>query len=431
MPDDTQNCPRCGASLQDTPVDGLCPGCLLRAGMDPPFEPTLLARLFPHLEVHELIGRGGMGAVYRARQRSLEREVALKLLPAHLAKEPGFPERFRREARALARLDHPNVVRVHEAGETEGHYYLVLEYVRGLNLRQLLQQRRLEPAEALALVPQICSALQYAHDHGIVHRDVKPENILLDADGRVKIADFGLARLSGRGEDTAHLTGTYQVMGTPRYMAPEQVEHTHAVDHRADIYSLGIVFYEMLTGELPMGRFEPPSQVVKVDVALDEVVLKTLERMPERRYQQAAEVKTAVEELGDGAPRAGAAVQTTAAENPNEDLEGMVWAVLCIAVPGLAYMGVVWADNWLPLLALFLPGVGLGSTFAHGAIDAPTKVFIFLVFVLFIGAIGGAMFTLQSATPLFALGVLLAGMAAGSEEERRKQAAKEARGAGT
>jgi hypothetical protein len=173
----------------------------------------------------------------------------------------------------------------------------------------MLEAGHLSPREALAIVPQICDALQFAHDEGIVHRDIKPENILLDKKGRVKIADFGLARLlSGRESAPAssagdapvsleRLTCTGQVMGTPHYIAPEQVERPLSVDHRADIYSLGVVFYEMLTGELPLGRFAPPSHKVQVDVRLDEVVLRSLEKEPERRYQQASQVKTDVEQI--------------------------------------------------------------------------------------------------------------------------------------
>jgi serine/threonine protein kinase len=156
------------------------------------------------------------------------------------------------------------------------------------------------PEEALAIVPHICEALQYAHDQGIVHRDIKPENILIDKQGRVKIADFGIAKMLGPEREGQELTAGGQVVGTPHYMAPEQVEHPRTVDHRADIYSLGVVFYEMLTGELPLGRFPAPSsrgRGMSIDVRLDEVVLKALEKEPERRYQQASNVKTDVETI--------------------------------------------------------------------------------------------------------------------------------------
>jgi tRNA A-37 threonylcarbamoyl transferase component Bud32 len=256
-----------------------------------------LAEHFPQLEILDLIGQGGMGAVYKARQRGLDRLVALKILPPEVAKDPSFEERFAREAKALARLNHANVVTVHDSGESGGLYWLMMEYVDGINLREAIQTGELSAKEALAIVPQICDALQYAHEEGIVHRDIKPENILLDKKGRVKIADFGLARLLGQTPENFTLTGTHQVMGTPKYMAPEQMEGSHEVDHRADIYSLGVVFYEMLTGELPLGRFDVPSKKVQVDVRLDEIVLRTLQKEPDRRYQAASEIKNDVETL--------------------------------------------------------------------------------------------------------------------------------------
>lgn len=182
---------------------------------------------------------------------------------------------------------------------------MLMEYVDGLNLRQLLQNKQISYREALAIVPMICDALQYAHDAGVVHRDIKPENILLDKQGRVKVADFGLAKLVGISEmdmpnapSTApYLTEAGQVMGTPQYMAPEQIAHPSDVDHRADIYSLGIVFYQMLTGELPGKVLEPPSKKAEVDVRLDEVVRRALEMKPEDRYQRASELKMSVETI--------------------------------------------------------------------------------------------------------------------------------------
>jgi serine/threonine protein kinase len=194
-----------------------------------------------------------------------------------------------------------------------------MEYVDGVTLRQLLNAGRISPREALAIVPQICDALQYAHDQGIVHRDIKPENILLDRRGRVKVADFGLAKIIAndgradlpvsREEGTAQqhrptdaLTDAGKVMGTPQYMAPEQREHPGEVDNRADIYALGVVFYQMLTGELPGKPLQPPSNKVSIDVRLDEVVLRALEKKPELRYQQVSEVKTMVETIAANPP---------------------------------------------------------------------------------------------------------------------------------
>ncbi len=314
---DTQPlCKSCGAPLSSEAPEGLCPGCLLKAALatqngrqptaasDLPGrkpaslpEPALLAEWFPQLEILELLGQGGMGAVYKARQPALDRMVALKILPREAAADPGFAERFNREARALAKLSHPNIVAVYDFGQAHGVHYFIMEYVDGPNLRQLEEAGRLSPREALKIIPQICEALQFAHDEGIVHRDIKPENVLLDRKGRVKIADFGLARILGIEGQNWRLTGARDVMGTPHYMAPEQVEHPQQVDHRADIYSLGVVFYEMLTGELPLGKFAPPSRKVQVDVRLDDVVLHTLEKEPERRYQHASEVKTDVESI--------------------------------------------------------------------------------------------------------------------------------------
>jgi predicted Ser/Thr protein kinase len=267
-----------------------------------PPTPAELAPLFPQLEILELLGQGGMGAVYKARQPALDRLVALKILPTQAERDPTFAERFIREAKALAKLNHPHIVAVYDFGQAGSMFYFLMEYVDGLNLRQLLRQGQLKPAEALKIVPQICEALQFAHDEGIVHRDIKPENILLDKKGRVKIADFGLAKLLARAPGDPTLTGTQQVMGTMGYMAPEQIDRPQEVDHRADIYSLGVVFYEMLTGELPRGRFASPSEKVQIDVRLDEVVLRALAREPERRYQHASEVKTDLSHISEGNP---------------------------------------------------------------------------------------------------------------------------------
>jgi ankyrin repeat protein/tRNA A-37 threonylcarbamoyl transferase component Bud32 len=302
----TAACPSCGAPLPDAAPQHLCPRCLMAEAMNVDF-PDIgnladVARRLPQFEVIELIGRGGMGVVYKARQPQLDRTVAIKILPPSDASLPNFLERFRREAQALAKLTHPNIVSVYDFGESGGLFYLVMELVDGVNLRQMEETQRLRPEQALAIVPMICDALQYAHDKGVVHRDIKPENILLDTQGQVKIADFGIARIIGKITPHPALTQTSQMIGTPRYMAPEQREGSHPVDHRADIFSLGVVFYEMLTGAPPLGRFEPPSKKVHVDVRLDEVVLKALEQEPARRYQRASELKTDVETIS-GSPR--------------------------------------------------------------------------------------------------------------------------------
>ena len=328
MPDGNK-CPQCGTPLPTRVLAGFCPACLLKMGAatdsvtdakQPPFTPPPVAELaarFPQLEILEHIGKGGMGAVYKARQKQLDRVVALKILPPGIGDDPAFAERFAREAKALAKLNHPGIVTLYEFGKVDGLYFFLMEFVNGVNLRQLLHAGRISPREALAIVPQICDALQFAHDQGIVHRDIKPENILLDRRGRVKVADFGLAkiivgqasRLSSEATEsskeldrrdacpTTELTDAGKVMGTPNYMSPEQIAAPGEVDHRADIYALGVVFYQMLTGELPGKKIEPPSHKVQIDVRLDEIVLRALEKNPELRYQQVSEVKTCVETI--------------------------------------------------------------------------------------------------------------------------------------
>jgi serine/threonine protein kinase len=304
-----KTCKQCGQPMASNAAEGLCARCLLSVvvkepaptGGAPDFpdigDAAEIARRFPQFEIIDLLGRGGMGVVYKARQINLDRLVALKILPPLEAMTPDFVERFRREARSLAKLSHPNIVGVHDFGESGGLYYFAMEFVDGVNLREMIRSGKMKPEEALAVVPKICDALQFAHEEGVVHRDVKPENILIDKRGRVKIADFGLAKLLRREQADHTLTVTGMTLGTPRYMAPEQLDKPETVDHRADIYSLGVVFYEMLTGEVPMGRFAPPSEKVQIDVRLDEIVLHALERDVERRYQHASQVRDDVEKV--------------------------------------------------------------------------------------------------------------------------------------
>jgi serine/threonine protein kinase/uncharacterized membrane protein len=370
MPE-ANRCPQCGTPLPTGALAGLCPACLLKMGAaadtitdakQPAFHPPSvaeLAPLFPQLEILELIGKGGMGAVYKARQKQLDRIVALKILPPGIGDEPTFAERFAREAKALAKLNHPGIVTLYEFGNvgqasrlsqtsektlddsaSQGGqaekmetgatpvllFYFLMEYVDGVNLRQLLQNRRIAPREALAIVPQICDALQFAHDQGIVHRDIKPENILLDRRGRVKVADFGLAKIVGNVAQASppalqDLTDAGKIMGTPQYMSPEQRDNPSEVDHRADIYALGVVFYQMLTGELPGKKIEAPSKKVQIDVRLDEVVLRALEKKPELRYQQVSEVKTMVETI----------VNSGSAGNPNTEAPSHAQALLKVS----------------------------------------------------------------------------------------------------
>jgi tRNA A-37 threonylcarbamoyl transferase component Bud32 len=347
--------------------------------------PAELAAAFPQLEILELLGQGGMGAVYKARQPKLDRLVALKVLPPDAGRDAQFAERFLREARALARLHHPHIVGVHDFGETaNGLHYFLMEYVDGVNLRQVLRAGRLPPEQALAIVPQVCEALHYAHQEGVVHRDVKPENILLDRKGRVHIADFGLAKLLGREAVDYRLTATHQAMGTPHYMAPEQLEKPLSVDHRADIYSLGVVFYEMLTGELPLGRFAPPSQKAATDVRLDDVVLRALEREPERRYQSISDVKTDVEAITASRPLAPPVprLPVAAADTESLQLGPPVTPKTVTDIPTAVPPRSPWPFRMLGLvifLAVVLPLV-LG-TLSHGAFTllALSGVFVLLL----------------------------------------------------
>ena len=313
-----QVCPRCGTGVDDhQALGGICPKCLMGLGLetaefslqeapkvaDLPLSEEL-GEMLPTYDVQEQIGHGGMGAVYRAIQKKLNRTVALKVLVNAADRDESFKERFIREAQALAGLNHPGIVGIFDFGEAGNHYYFAMEFVDGVNLRQAILTKSLAPKEAMSIVEQICQALEYAHRQGVVHRDIKPENILIDRGGRVKITDFGLAKLVRQEDNGFHLTRSDQVMGTPHYMAPEQVERPLSVDHRADLYSLGVVFYELLTGELPLGRFNPPSNKVAIDVRLDQVVLRSLEKEPELRYQTANELETDVHNVGMANPDA-------------------------------------------------------------------------------------------------------------------------------
>lgn len=286
-------------------LHGLDPGELLARGMntakptggadkwEPP-TPEELGRLLPQYRVESLLGRGGMGAVYKAVQLTLGRAVAIKILPMEVAANLEFVARFEREARTLASLQHSRIITIHDFGQTtEGLlYFIVMEYIDGTNLRNILAGPGLTPPQVLMAISQICDALHYAHQRGVIHRDIKPENVLITHDGYVKLADFGLAR---RDSDGAGLSSTNVVMGTYAYMSPEQrAGHT---DARSDIFALGVMLYEMLTGTRPEGAFQLPSVKVQVDVRLDEVVVKALQQEPERRYQKVSHLKTDVDAI--------------------------------------------------------------------------------------------------------------------------------------
>jgi serine/threonine protein kinase len=400
-----KTCPTCQSPIPEHAPGGFCPACLLRDAEEPaalPHDaPSLpdVAAAFPKLEILKLIGHGGMGFVYQARQPELDRAVALKLLSPALRRDPAFEERFAREARVLGRLKHPNIVTLYEHGESGGFFYLMMEFVDGVNLRQAMSAGRFTPEQALAIVPAICDALQFAHAEGIWHRDIKPENILLDRDGRVKIADFGIARILGDPERNFTLTRTGGQLGSAAYMAPEQHEKPHSVDHRADIYSLGVVIYEMLTGELPLGRFPAPSQKAAVDVRIDEIVFKTLEKERERRQQSANEVKTDVHRMM--ASKAAAVAPAAVALQPSGSRTGTI-------------------GFWMMMVAVVTP-------FILGAIsERATEPGLFLsLFLIVIAFVLGALGWKQTLGKVAAIGSVLLLLMAGTAFLRMSRAHQE------
>ncbi len=316
-----------------------------------------LAVWLPQYAIVRMIGRGGMGAVYQGLQATLNRVVAIKLLPVEFSTNAEFMTRFQREAQTLASLSHQGIVTIYDFGQTTpGHLYFVMEYIDGTDLAQLLKEQRLGPDQALELTMQICEALQYAHSQGVVHRDIKPANVLITKGGSAKVADFGLARMPGTHE--VPLTGTHQVMGTPQYMAPEQWQGM--ADQRTDIYALGVMLYEMLTGSTPQGVFDPPSHKSHTDARLDEIVIRAMRQEPARRYQSVSELRAAVEnvrataseDLPQKLPVSPAApVSRPPTRGGRRDRQGLAWTwwllgALLIAVMVFAWL--FWGQETLP-----------------------------------------------------------------------------------
>jgi serine/threonine protein kinase len=300
MPDETPPSPT-------DPLFGNNPSDLMRGAMDPEKAPTassdsrawqppapedLQAQLSGY-GVDQFIARGGMGAVYRGRHLSLDRAVAIKILPPLLREiDPTFAQRFKQESRAMAQLNHPAIVGVYSSGEmADGTLYFIMEFIDGTDVAQMvIQQGRLSSAHAMAITAHVCDALQYAHTHGVVHRDIKPANIMVGFDGRVKVADFGLAKSSNVNQ--ASLTMSGHVMGTPHFLAPEALMLGGSVDHRADIYAVGVMLYQMLTGKLPKGIFEMPSMLVAgLDPRFDQIIAKAMREERSARYQAILEMR--------------------------------------------------------------------------------------------------------------------------------------------
>ena len=321
-----------------------------------------------------LLGVGGMARVYLASDRVLERQVAVKVLSPPYAQDPVFVERFRREARSAASLSHPNIVAVFDSGSDAGEHYLVMEYVAGQSLAELLaDQGRLAPRRAAELGVEVCAALAAAHAQGLVHRDVKPANVLVGAEGRVKVADFGIVKAAA----TVTLTGNGTVLGTAAYLSPEQAQGG-PVDARSDLYSLGCVLYELVTGAPPFGSGadsspvavatrhlhqppEPPSaHNPQVDASLDAVVLTALAKDPARRYQSASELQAALERVLAGDAVAAGPGRPGAAAVPTEPLPGLPARTgVLAATTGPAVRDAGRRPGW-PRWALAVAGLALG-----------------------------------------------------------------------
>lgn len=319
-------------------------------------EPTKvpLGASVPGYELVELLGKGGMGEVWRARQKSLGRMVAVKLLPPRFAKDPEFVARFDKEAQALASLSHPGVVQIIDRGQAGDHYFFAMELVPGINLREMMGAGRLSIRDAARIGTQIARAIDYAHEMKVVHRDLKPENILVDARGHVKIADFGLAGMKGNERDIA-LTATAVAMGTVNYMAPEQRRDAKNVDHRADLYSLGVLVYEMFTGEVPMGRFKLPSQKVPgLDPRVDEVVGQLLETEPEARPQRANVVAEVLEQVVPVSSAPATAANATPAPAPSAPSSPVAKAASFISEPVAGWKAALFTLGVLAALGVVL-----------------------------------------------------------------------------
>src|SRR5882757_1556668 len=289
---------------------------------------TLAGRVFSNrYEIQRELAQGGMAEVYLAHDQLLNRPVALKALFPEYAREPSFVERFRREAQAAANLNHPNIVAIYDWGQESGTYFIVMEYVEGRSLRDLIRSEgRLDAGQAAEITAEIASALAFAHRNGVVHRDVKPGNVLLTRSGTVKVTDFGIAR-AGTSDG---LTQTGSVMGTATYFSPEQAQGL-AVDGRSDVYSVGVVLYELVCGVAPFVAESPVSVAYKhvreepiapslrnpaVPPALEQIILGALAKDPEHRYQSADDLRADLLRFRRGRPLAAAPLTAIVAEVP-------------------------------------------------------------------------------------------------------------------
>jgi serine/threonine protein kinase len=294
--------PTAKRATTDSGLAGLNPLGLLDGvlgGQSTDWEPPSAESLepsFPGYTDFVYLDRGGMGAVYSAVQTSLQRRVAIKILPPELVEDESFMIRFQQEAHLLARLQHPHIVAVYDFGITQaGYHYIVMEFVEGVSLLEVIRREKLSITRHLNIVAQVCEALFYAHGRGVIHRDIKPSNILIDERGFVRVADFGLAKSSHISNSTSSAgPRTKAFMGTVGYAAPEQREKNSTIDFRSDIFSLGVTLYEMLTGQLPVGVFDPPSKKAGTPAHVDKIIRRALMQSPEDRYPSAQEMRNEI-----------------------------------------------------------------------------------------------------------------------------------------
>ena len=365
----------------DAPTPRTGSGTAGSRGWEPPSVEQLQQAL-PQYEITTFIARGGMGAVYKGTQRALKRPVAIKVLPPDLREgDWQFAERFKHEAQAMARLTHPNIVAVYDAGETaEGLLYFVMEFIEGTDVAQIIASSgRLAPAQAVPIITAVCEALAFAHEEGIVHRDIKPSNIMIDRRGRVKVADFGLAKSVN--VDASLVTSSSVAMGTPDFIAPEVLIPGMKVDGRADIYAVGVMLYQMITGAIPRGRFALPSGIVpQVDKRLDDIVDKAMQTDREQRYSTAIEMKRDVESVvmvkGDSAGTPARSFSSGGAESTKKP--GLsARAPLLLAAAGVLVMGTgAWFLLKPPAQTLHNDGPGktnTSSSSSSAAAELPTE----------------------------------------------------------
>ena len=285
-------CPRCEAEIPEEALRGIAE---IAEELAPGFRP---GQKLGNYVIESLLGAGGMAVVFRGRQLSLNRHVAIKILSGQLARNKMFVERFESEAAVLASLNHRNIVGVIDRGMEDDTYFIVMEYIEGETLKDLLRQKeRLTPDELFPVARHTLEGLGYAHKRGVVHRDIKPGNIMINREGEAKIADFGLAHLA-KARGGLDVTRDNQAMGTLKYMAPEQLTSAKHVDGRADLYSFGVCLYEMLTGNLPLGTFKTPSEFdASLDVRWDDLILRALKPDQDERYQTAEEMAKDIQAL--------------------------------------------------------------------------------------------------------------------------------------